>query len=623
MARSPIHRLSRYYRTLMLLGSFIFLSIVGLTVWVGWKQEEAVEIAIAQQRVDETAIRLQAMIKAANDTVSQAVSWANTFPQHAPYPGSAGLRRSVEQAIRQSEQGTFTLDQRGNLPAQERLGQLIGLNSVQQVDASHGVSHLDLAISLLDRMGSSQATSPFLRWTYFFSASEDLLALTPWASSAEMLGESPDIPTFLHSSWQNYDLTRMALPANNPQRQAFWTPAYLDQVGAGLMVSHAQPVYWGDDFVGVVAVDVLLNFLHEELRNFPDQDGTLLVANAYDQVLARRDQTIQSHSEITSLSTLLPMLSDTPDGVKQLGGSVQHDNLMLVDQLNNPHWTVLFLLPRNAITERVVASFMPQLLLALILVIGGALANIVLWRRFVAPTISVAEYVAKTADNTPPDPPEVPPLWRPWVAGMVQAFVERRRLFNDLAQANAELELKVAQRTQELMVANKQLTAQASTDPLTGAYNRRYLFELLSAEYARARRSAAAISVLLIDLDHFKRVNDNYGHDAGDAVLREFVERARNSVRSSDRICRYGGEEFVVLLPDCEAEGAMVLAERLRLSVAATPIQHAGHTILVTVSIGVAMLSSTDTEQSLLKRADQALYRAKNDGRNRSVLDMD
>ena len=80
------------------------------------------------------------------------------------------------------------------------------------------------------------------------------------------------------------------------------------------------------------------------------------------------------------------MLSGAPDGVKQLGGSVQHDNLMLVDQLNNPHWTVLFLLPRNAITERVIASFMPQLLLALILVIGGALANIVLWRRFVAPT---------------------------------------------------------------------------------------------------------------------------------------------------------------------------------------------------------------------------------------------
>ncbi|MEL0168898.1 MAG: diguanylate cyclase [Pseudomonadaceae bacterium] len=604
----------------MLLISVIFLTVVALTVWVGWEQQKSVEIAIAQQRVNEMALRLQAVIKSADDTVTQLALWSSAFPQQVPYSGSSGLQNAVDRGMRDAIEGQFTLDPRGDLPEDERLGQMLGLTSAQSAGAANGSSHLDLAVSLLDRMGSSQSTSPFLRWTYFFSADEDLLAIAPWAPSEDLLGGADSIRAFLHSSWADYDVTRMGLPDNNPQRESFWTPAYVDQAGAGLMVSHAQPVYWDDHFVGVVAVDVLLNFLQDELQRFPDKGGTLLVANEYDQILANRNQPADRNSDIKPLGALLSDAQTHNAELKRLNGTVHDGRMVLLDTLDNPQWSVILLLPLDLIAERVAASFMPQLQLALVLVFGIALVNVVVWRMFVEPTISVADYVAQTRDDLPPKTPEVPSIWRPWVAGMVQAFVERRRLFEDLAQANTALEQKVAERTQELLAANEQLAEQASTDPLTGAYNRRHLYTLLADEVTRIKRGSPAMSVLLIDLDHFKQINDSYGHDAGDAVLCEFVRRAQADVRAADRVCRFGGEEFVIFLPDCPTAAALNIAERLRLSVATAPVQHAGHSIRVTISIGVAHFSAQESEESLLKRADLALYRAKEGGRNRSEL---
>lgn len=164
----------------------------------------------------------------------------------------------------------------------------------------------------------------------------------------------------------------------------------------------------------------------------------------------------------------------------------------------------------------------------------------------------------------------------------------------------------------------------AVTDELTGLYNRRYLASHLSAMFDRAFWTGRPLSVMVLDLDHFKSVNDTHGHDVGDRVIREFAERVRNSVRGIDLACRYGGEEFLIAMPDTEKEAARIVAERLRLEVA-------GHKLLinsgrdelkVTVSIGIASTedgSKDDTPQRLIKRADEALYAAKSGGRNRVV----
>ena len=126
-----------------------------------------------------------------------------------------------------------------------------------------------------------------------------------------------------------------------------------------------------------------------------------------------------------------------------------------------------------------------------------------------------------------------------------------------------------------------------------------------------------------MDIDYFKSINDTYGHDAGDDVLREFAIRIRKSIRGIDLACRYGGEEFVVVMPETDLAVATMVAERLRRRIASEPfpIQQGAHGIEVTISIGIAALGRDDTAASVLKRADQALYRAKRDGRNRVVPD--
>lgn len=161
----------------------------------------------------------------------------------------------------------------------------------------------------------------------------------------------------------------------------------------------------------------------------------------------------------------------------------------------------------------------------------------------------------------------------------------------------------------------------AVTDPLTGLHNRRYMNGQLDALVARANRGGDPVALLVLDIDHFKSVNDSFGHDAGDEVLREFSVRLATNVRAVDLPCRFGGEEFVVVMPGTTLEDAHRIAERIRRDVGAAPFRILGGEPLgITVSVGVAATTGgDDTPASLLKRADEGVYEAKNSGRNRVV----
>lgn len=166
------------------------------------------------------------------------------------------------------------------------------------------------------------------------------------------------------------------------------------------------------------------------------------------------------------------------------------------------------------------------------------------------------------------------------------------------------------------------LRHQSTVDPLTGLYNRRFFDESLKRELARAQRSRSVCSVVMVDLDHFKRINDTYGHDGGDLVLQAASRAILQRVRASDVACRYGGEELVLMLPDCNVEEAAKCAEAIRASLSAMVIQHLGQTISgISASFGVAQWpGQANDEQGLLQAADRALYAAKKGGRNRVVL---
>jgi diguanylate cyclase (GGDEF)-like protein len=157
----------------------------------------------------------------------------------------------------------------------------------------------------------------------------------------------------------------------------------------------------------------------------------------------------------------------------------------------------------------------------------------------------------------------------------------------------------------------------ALRDGLTGAFNRRYLEERLESELAYARRHDTPVSLLLLDLDHFKKINDDHGHRAGDFVLSHFVRVIETAVRTEDVVARYGGEEFAVLCRDTDADQASILAERLRTVTQSRAFEHESQVIPVTVSIGIACARGPNAEpQALVESADRALYAAKHGGRN-------
>ncbi|MDE2135064.1 MAG: PleD family two-component system response regulator [Alphaproteobacteria bacterium] len=191
-----------------------------------------------------------------------------------------------------------------------------------------------------------------------------------------------------------------------------------------------------------------------------------------------------------------------------------------------------------------------------------------------------------------------------------------------VARARTQLRKK---RYSDRLRHNVQLSLEmAITDQLTGLHNRRYMGRHLDNLLAQARKSGRPLSFVIMDIDFFKSVNDTHGHDIGDEVLREFARRISANVRGIDLACRYGGEEFVVVMPDTDVTYACSVAERLRKSIETTPIEisRAPGKLNITISIGIAQSENeTDSAEDLLYRADQALYRAKKAGRNRVVSD--
>ncbi|HMI91713.1 MAG TPA: GGDEF domain-containing protein, partial [Polyangiales bacterium] len=170
--------------------------------------------------------------------------------------------------------------------------------------------------------------------------------------------------------------------------------------------------------------------------------------------------------------------------------------------------------------------------------------------------------------------------------------------------------------------AKDRLATLAIRDELTELFNYRYLQTRLSEEFKRAERYREPLSCVMVDVDHFKSVNDRFGHDAGDRALREVAVRLRASVREVDVVARYGGEEFLLLLPSTNFSGALSVAERVWRAIGTAPFELGVHSTRVTASLGVAVFPSRDikTKDELLKAADRALYQAKHEGRDRMCV---
>ena len=215
----------------------------------------------------------------------------------------------------------------------------------------------------------------------------------------------------------------------------------------------------------------------------------------------------------------------------------------------------------------------------------------------------------------------VPMLYEKGLVGLFVMLSEKKD-FLDTFQIGL---LEVLCNQASISIANAKLHAEieklATTDGLTGLYNHRRFQEMLSEEFKRLNRQSSPVSLILTDIDHFKKVNDTYGHPAGDLVLKGVSKIIREAIRDIDVPARYGGEEFAVILPGTDAEGGRQIAERVRKAVMEASFSSEGKELKVTISLGIASApADASRKEELIEKSDQALYHAKHNGRNQTAL---
>ncbi len=201
---------------------------------------------------------------------------------------------------------------------------------------------------------------------------------------------------------------------------------------------------------------------------------------------------------------------------------------------------------------------------------------------------------------------------------ITQSILNTKNSIEKLELLNKELEKKVIERTKKLKDTQKKLIEQANRDPMTNLYNRRYFNEIIKSLLLIAKRTSQLFSLIIIDIDDFKNVNDTYGHSVGDRVINDLADIFRNTVRNSDISVRFGGEEFVIILPNTHLKEAEIIAKKLKDIVENnTIILKDGSRIKFTISLGVSQIQQDDESvETVLHKADEALYQAKNSGKN-------
>ena len=389
--------------------------------------------------------------------------------------------------------------------------------------------------------------------------------------------------------------------------------AYWDKVLKKAVMIIAAPIEAGDGhFLGVLAAKINFRTIDEILKRFSlgktgevyliDRGGTLIVTS---RSILLPFMTTKLTAETTQalFEEEASSLEYTDYHGKEVVGTL--NRLPLLD------WGVVAAVGRKEAYAQIVRLQSLTVLMVSGLLLGVGLIAYLLGLSIVRPLDSLTKGAAKVAEgNLKVD---LPIVSRGEVGYMTEVF---NNMVTRLRQGREEL----AAINKTLKEKNRELEEIAVTDSLTGLYNRKHLIETLTHELARGQRYDHPVSVLMIDIDHFKRYNDTFGHLAGDRVLAKMASIFIESLRRIDYVARYGGEEFLVMLPETESQEALSAAERIRTRVAGETFTHHNEKVSITVSIGIAGFPENGRSlESIIASADAALYRAKRRGRNRVV----
>lgn len=426
---------------------------------------------------------------------------------------------------------------------------------------------------------------------------------------------------------------------------ARWYPAYryaiADPNGAydALGIGMAAPLYDGTgNFVGVVTADVALVQLSSLLASITkdlggtaflfDEGGDLLATSTLEQVYELKGEETVRIKAINSPNSLIRTASkvigekNEPRGrtVRTVNGESYLLDWWQYPLPDGPTITIANMLPQSRFDAPSRSLFVNVLLLSTTLLLVSLVLSIFVSKWVARPLVELGDWATRLGQGEWPQAQH-----RASPISEVESLSNALLVMADNVKYHTDnLEKEVAARTAELELANSELAKRSNTDGLTGVANRRHFDETLAQEVARARRLKEPVALIMLDVDHFKKFNDRYGHLAGDSCLIRVAGVIDASVRRpGDLTARYGGEEFAIVAASCDGEDALTLAETLRGRIEQLAITHtASPAGVVTASLGVAVLVPDDSNGAarLIAMADKALYRAKGNGRNHVEL---
>lgn len=534
----------------------------------------------------------------------------------------------------------FHLDDFRPLLTEEMVGNLTGTGRIQQRSPEF-YRELHMALDLNHRFHAITENFTDLSWVYYLSKN-NFINIYPWVPAADFRYD----PRLKEQAFY-----QLGLPAQNPARQIFWTKVYLDEYGKGLMTTCSAPVYDGKRFLGIVAIDLPIDFFCSLVRDFEADNGSMMLINKEQQVLAHP-------TLINTASTATLTLQETlPDKLQQAGTDLQSLPAWEVSKvdswsvlrapLKNAPWQVVFFQQQPSLAKAFVAQLGGGALTALLLLLGMicTMAFLNHW-HIIWPSEQMLHFIdALDRRKTPLIDSRIPAVWRPRFSNIEKIFGDNQALAEENRQQIEMLDQRAQERTIELKLLNLALREEIEerskaegalrlvnqkiqelslVDGLTGIPNHRKFDEYLDFCWHQMLREQAPISIIMCDINYFKQFNDTYGHQAGDSCLQEIAQAIQESLqRPTDLVARYGGEEFIILLPGTDHAGAKRVATSIQQALANLEIPPSGSLTDSGMRFSLGMATSIPTHggspESLVETADQSLFRAKETGPNRVI----
>jgi PAS domain S-box-containing protein len=320
------------------------------------------------------------------------------------------------------------LDELANTPIAVRIGNVLGDQPLLE-RSPEAMFELDQALDLFAPMRLAHLAAPQLRWSYYLSAQGDFMTMFPFAPGSEFvaLGSYGSMAELI-AGWLGYEVFQAGTPARDPERQPYWTPVYANAGGAGLMVSHAAPVYAGERFMGVVGTDILLSHLRGLLRQVAWPVGEILIVSDTGELLAASGETAPT-APASAKSVLPAALAELPLADLLRGRNGFHDLAgfsVLAEPLQGTPFTMLYLVPAPDLTSLILPRFKPYAIILVGLMLALLAAHLLLQGRFVRPALRLVRHIKNESDGQPGLARVVPALWRPWFDAVSEAFATGR-----------------------------------------------------------------------------------------------------------------------------------------------------------------------------------------------------